>query len=131
MLDVVGVPVPPCATTLDHVATTPDITGPCDTLGEAPGDSARIDGGGGMDHRGIFCVLSVSTGRATAPPVTTPVAAPPVSAPPAQRPSVERSAAGRSLAATGPAPLAAVAVLLLTAAVGLRRRRSTVTPRSG
>jgi hypothetical protein len=114
VLDVVDVPAAPCASTLDHVATTRDITGPCDTLGEAPGDSARIDGGGGMDHRGIFCTFAVSTGAVAAPPVT----APPVTAGPA----AERRASSRSLAATGPAPLAALAVLLMTAVATLRRR---------
>jgi hypothetical protein len=69
LLDVVQPPAGPCASTLDHVAATPDVTGTCDTLGEAPGDSRRLDGGGGTDHRGIACelVIGAAAARPAAP----------------------------------------------------------------
>lgn len=114
VLDEASIPAPPCASTLDHVATTPDVTGPCDTLGEAPGTTERVDGGGGMDHRGIACELTIPvaavrsvpgtpTGTGAAPAATT--------APPSG-----------SLPATGGAPLLGLVGLLL-AATGLLRAR--------
>lgn len=119
LLDVATVPAPPCASTLDHVATTPDVTGPCDTLGEAPGDSARLDGGGGMDHRGIACVLSIpargsaAAARTVARPGV-PAAAEPPAAAPAQLP-----ATGGGLGAGS-----AGALLVTAGAVALLRLRS-------
>jgi len=46
--------------TLDHVAASHDIDGPCTTLnGTGPGRD-RLDGGGGMDHKAISCALSLA-----------------------------------------------------------------------
>jgi hypothetical protein len=117
LLDVVDVPAPPCASTLDHVATTPDVSGPCDTLGEAPGASARIDGGGGMDHRGIACAFTVRAAAAAAPP-------PPRAAPAPVQPAPVGAAPGE-LPATGghPAPWAAAAVAGALGLAALRRRQ--------
>lgn len=42
---------------LDHVVSD-FLEGSCVTLGEAP-DSERLDGGEGMDHRALFCSLSL------------------------------------------------------------------------
>jgi hypothetical protein len=111
--------LPPCASTLDHVATTPDVTGPCDTLGELPGDTLRLDGGGGTDHRAILCDLVVGAALAAAPAApqdgAAPAAAP--ASPPATRPE-----GARQLPATGgTAP--AVLLLLLPALWALSRRR--------
>jgi len=124
VLDVVTPPAALCASTLDHVATTPDLTGPCDTLGEAPGDSARIDGGGGMDHRGIFCTLRTSLASPPfAGPPAPPAAAPP---PPAGTPAAGSSSSAQgvdALPATGPPPTSTLgAVVLLACGAALRRR---------
>lgn len=62
VLDGANPPVGGCASTLDHVATTPDVTGPCLTLNGTSAGRARVDGGGGMDHSGISCVFAVSDG---------------------------------------------------------------------
>jgi hypothetical protein len=116
VLDGVSVPAGPCVSTLDHVAATPDVTGPCDTLGEPPGDSARLDGGGGMDHRGIFCLLTVAGTAAPAPDAPAAEAGTGASLP--------ARGSGPALPATGPtAAPAAGALLLATLAGALRRRR--------
>lgn len=58
--------------TLDHVVATRGIGGRCVTLGEASG-SQRLDGGGGTDHRALWCSvqfanLPMSQQRNTATP---------------------------------------------------------------
>jgi hypothetical protein len=124
LLDVVQPPAGPCASTLDHVAATPDVTGTCDTLGEAPGDSRRLDGGGGTDHRGIACelVITAAAARPAAPAPSPPAA--PQALPAPQAPATAATSGGGSLPATGPAPtLVAVGAGALLGAALLRRRR--------
>jgi hypothetical protein len=113
-------PTGPCASTLDHVAATADLPGTCDTLGEAPGDTGRLDGGGGTDHRGIACTLSFAA------PAATPVPSPAPTAPTSSAAAPDR--ASRALAATGAAPAAATVgalALLLTGSAAARRRTAS------
>ncbi|HEY8488051.1 MAG TPA: hypothetical protein VIL38_03130, partial [Thermaerobacter sp.] len=53
--------------TLDHVTST-FLAGTCRTLGEAPG-TRRLDGGpgGGMDHRALWCTLTLPKAAASPP----------------------------------------------------------------
>jgi hypothetical protein len=126
LLDGPQPPTGPCASTIDHVAATADLPGTCDTLGEAPGDTARLDGGGGTDHRGIACTLSFAAAGAPAPPAAGPPAAgPPAAAPPAAGPTgPSRALAATGLAGAAPAGGALLlAAALATAALARRRRR--------
>jgi hypothetical protein len=111
VLDGVQPPTPPCASVLDHVATTPDVTGACATLGEAPG-TERLDGGGGTDHRAILCDLAVT---ATSDGEPQPVPAEPGAAP---------APAGRALPATGGGPAVLGLLALLGALVARRTPRA-------
>lgn len=128
VVDPVQPPVGPCASTLDHVAATPDVVGSCDTLGEAPGTSARLDGGGGTDHRGILCDLSVQTAVASPPSATSmPATAAPGSASrivdPATVSATDTTTA--RLPATGAvAPYLAVVMLAVGAVLARVRRLS-------
>jgi hypothetical protein len=47
------------ARTIDHALATPDLTGACTTLGEAPGTD-RLEGPeGGLDHRALRCEVTL------------------------------------------------------------------------
>lgn len=52
---------------IDHAAVRGG-SGTCTTLGEAPG-TERLDGGGGMDHRALQCLVSLGAGVGPAAPV--------------------------------------------------------------
>lgn len=128
LLDLVQPPTGPCASTLDHVAASADVVGPCDTLGEAPGDSARLDGGGGMDHRGIACSFTLTAAAtpvvADPPAAGSPAAGSPVATPPAGPPGPTPPAATAALPATGGGSTVPLLGVVVLAGVLLHRRRA-------
>lgn len=119
LLDGATQPPAGCTSTLDHVAATPDVTGPCDTLGEPPGDSARLDGGGGTDHRAILCDFTVGALASSAAPTAAP---PPPGGEQGAGPT-PGAASARALPATGlPTAPTALALVVLGLLVATRAR---------
>ena len=131
VLDGAQPPAEPCASTLDHVAATADVTGDCTTLDGA----ARLDGGGGTDHKAISCTLvlagtdvapvggsaGAAPGGAGKTPAPSAAATPSVRAPADQ--GASRNSVRTSLPTTGGLPPAYGVVVVGLAVLLWRRRR--------